>query len=205
MGERGGDVPNIRRPKKGKQYMFALLACLSRVSKLYFANLLSFSPLVHKGSQRSSRRISPHFLNKVRRGEKGSGEKWMQHLAVKVAAELQQAMYRKKRKGHLYTYTRWEGKKKILCPNLTTGGMKRVSIASSPLPSFPPKKVADGSRLLISLFFFFHGNRCRCEGEREGRAERNLIKFFLPLRRRRRRNEEERKRGRVAMRSIVRY
>ena len=47
-------------------------------------------------------------------------------------------------------------------------------------------------------------------GEREGRGgesrERNLIKFFLPLRRRRRRrNEEERKRGRVAMRSIVRY
>ena len=44
----------------------------------------------------------------------------MQHLAVKVAAELvQQAMYRKNARCAFYTYTRWE-EKNILWPKLTT-------------------------------------------------------------------------------------
>ena len=135
-------MPNIRRlrhPKK-KKGNNTCLPCLPVKGK--HANISPicslFAPLVHWGRLRSSRRISPYFLNKARRGEKGSGEKWMQHLAVKVAAALvQQAIYRKKRKVRLLHIHKVGGKEHIMSQFYNLG--KENSIASSPLPSFSPK------------------------------------------------------------------
>ncbi len=59
----------------------------------------------------------------------------------------------KKRKGPLLHIHKVGGKEHIMSQIDNLG--KENSIASSPLPSFPPQKAADGSRLLISLFFFF--------------------------------------------------